>query len=66
LLNGLLVRALLPWLVPVLVAQQAASMQFGLLNHWALPLWFHVVITLLLLDLLVYWQHRLFHNMPLL
>jgi len=66
LLNGLMVRALLPWLVPVLVAQQAVSMQFGLFHHWAVPFWFQVLITLLLLDLLVYWQHRLFHNMPLL
>lgn len=66
LLNGLLVRSLLPWLVPVLVAQQAASMQFGLLNHWTLPFWLELLITLILLDLLVYWQHRLLHKVPLL
>lgn len=66
LFNGLLVRMLLPWLVPVLVAQQAALLQFGLLNIWALPFWLEMLITVVLLDLLVYWQHRLFHRIPLL
>jgi sterol desaturase/sphingolipid hydroxylase (fatty acid hydroxylase superfamily) len=64
--NGLLVRSLLPWLVPVLVAQQAMAMQFGLLNQWLLPLWLELVITILILDVLVYWQHRMFHRIPLL
>ena len=64
LLNGLLVRTLLPWLVPVLVAQQAMTMQVGLFNQWLLPFWLELLITLVLLDLLVYWQHRLFHRIP--
>lgn len=64
LLNGVIVRTLLPWLVPVLVAQQAAEMQFGLFSLWNLPFWFELLMTLVLLDCLVYWQHRLFHRVP--
>lgn len=66
LFNSVAVRLLLPWLVPVWVAQQTASVQFGLFSQWQLPLLIEVVITLLLLDLLIYWQHRLFHRVPLL
>lgn len=65
-LNSLLVRFLLPWLVPVLVAQHAQAGNFGLLNLWGLPFWLQLVISLLLLDLVIYWQHRLFHRIPLL
>jgi len=64
LLNGLMVRTLLPWLVPVLVAHQAFVSQFGLLNQWHLPFLFELLITLMALDLLIYWQHRLFHRLP--
>lgn len=66
LLNAFTVRLLLPWLVPVLVAQQAANAQVGLLNQWQMPLLFEFVLTLLLLDVLIYWQHRLFHRIPVL
>jgi len=64
LLNGVVVRTLLPWLVPVLVAQQAMTAQFGLLNQWDLPFLLELLMTLVALDLLIYWQHRLFHRVP--
>jgi len=64
LLNGVLVRTLLPWLVPVLIAHQAFVSQFGLFNIWNLPFLLEVLITLAVLDLLIYWQHRLFHQVP--
>jgi len=64
LLNGVLVRTLLPWLVPVLVAHQAFVSQLGLFNQWDLPFLLDVLITLVALDLLIYWQHRLFHRVP--
>lgn len=66
LLNTLIVRLLLPGFIPVLIAYQAASAQFGLLNQLSLPVVFELLVTLLLLDLLIYWQHRLFHRIPLL
>lgn len=65
-LDSLIVRFLLPWLVPVLVAQQALTMQIGLFNQLALPLWLEVIVVLVLLDLVIYWQHRFFHRVPIL
>lgn len=38
----------------------------GLFNLIKLPLWLPVIISVLLLDILIYWQHRLFHRVPLL
>ena len=37
--------------------------QFGLLNLTGLSLWPKMLISLLVLDLAIYWQHRLFHLM---
>ncbi len=38
----------------------------GLFNHLALATPVVVVLSFLLLDVLIYWQHRLFHKVPLL
>jgi sterol desaturase/sphingolipid hydroxylase (fatty acid hydroxylase superfamily) len=38
----------------------------GLFNLITLPSLVTVVISLLILDILIYWQHRLFHNVPIL
>jgi sterol desaturase/sphingolipid hydroxylase (fatty acid hydroxylase superfamily) len=40
--------------------------QWGILPYIGLPHWAKIAISLLLLDLLIYWQHRLFHRIPLL
>ena len=40
--------------------------QWGLFNIVELPGWLIVVLSLLILDMLIYWQHRLFHKIPLL
>lgn len=66
LFNGAVAWMLLPWIVPVLVAQQASVWHFGLFNWWDLPFLIEVLVTLVVLDLLIYWQHRLFHRIPLL
>ncbi|MGX9462266.1 sterol desaturase family protein [Shewanella sp. A14] len=42
------------------------QMQWGLLHAIDLPLWLDISISVLLLDMLIYWQHRLFHRIPLL
>jgi sterol desaturase/sphingolipid hydroxylase (fatty acid hydroxylase superfamily) len=47
-------------------AVYSSQQQWGLLHYTALPLWLNIGISLLLLDLLIYWQHRLFHRIPLL
>ncbi|MBQ4833803.1 sterol desaturase family protein [Pseudoalteromonas sp. MMG010] len=38
----------------------------GLFNQVALPPVAVVILSLLLLDVLIYWQHRLFHRLPIL
>ncbi|MGB5856013.1 MAG: sterol desaturase family protein [Oceanisphaera sp.] len=38
----------------------------GLFNHIALPSVIIIMLSLLLLDILIYWQHRLFHKIPML
>lgn len=47
-------------------AVYCSQQQWGLLYIAALPLWLTIGVSLLLLDLLIYWQHRLFHRIPLL
>ena len=37
---------------------------FGLFLWLQLPLWPAIILSLLLLDLTIYWQHRLFHAIP--
>ncbi|MCB5161593.1 sterol desaturase family protein [Marinomonas algarum] len=52
---------------PVLLSFVAYSNQgAGLLSHISLPFWALVLVSILLLDCLIYWQHRLFHTVPLL
>lgn len=38
----------------------------GLFNVFSLPNVIEVILSLLLLDILIYWQHRLFHKVPFL
>jgi sterol desaturase/sphingolipid hydroxylase (fatty acid hydroxylase superfamily) len=47
-------------------AVYTSQMQWGLLPAIDLPLWANISISVLLLDMLIYWQHRLFHRIPLL
>ena len=63
---GLLNRLMLS-VAPMMSAALVASERFdwALLNLLQVPLWASILITLLLLDALVYWQHRLFHMIPL-
>jgi len=64
LLYTLLIRLLFP-VVAVGMAVYASSQGWGLLNRVDLPLWLELIVGLLLLDMLIYWQHRLFHKIPL-
>ena len=63
LLNSLVVRALLPVAAvgTALIAEQNA---WGLLNHFTLPNWLAVVVTVFVLDLAIYLQHVMFHAVP--
>ncbi|PKG97973.1 sterol desaturase family protein [Paraglaciecola sp. MB-3u-78] len=43
----------------------AQSNHIGLWNHVSASVWLSIPISVLLFDCLIYWQHRLFHRIPL-
>ncbi|MEO5628296.1 MAG: sterol desaturase family protein [Thermomonas sp.] len=65
LLDTVLGRLVLPAGV-VGAAAWAQSRGLGLLNQFERPAWLEFAIALVLLDLAIYWQHRLLHAWPLL
>ncbi len=65
LLNSLLVRLIVPF-TAVGVALYAEQHQVGLWHILQLPYILSVVLSLLMLDLLIYLQHVIFHHVPLL
>lgn len=64
-LSGLLARFILP-LGLAGFAAYCTEQQWGLFQQSNLPTWLVITICLLLLDMMIYWQHRLFHKVPLL
>jgi sterol desaturase/sphingolipid hydroxylase (fatty acid hydroxylase superfamily) len=64
-LNTLLLRLLIP-IAAVSMAALAAIHGFGLFNILELNTWLAGLLSFLLLDLLIYFQHRLFHKYSLL
>jgi sterol desaturase/sphingolipid hydroxylase (fatty acid hydroxylase superfamily) len=63
--GNLFVRLVFP-LTAVSFAALAAERGWGLFNLLDLPFWAAFALSLLLLDLIIYLQHRLFHAVPLL
>lgn len=63
--NTLCVRLLVP-IAGVAAAVLAQQQQWGLLNQVVLPNWLELILFLLLFDLAIYFQHRVFHAVPLL
>ena len=49
---------------PVLAVQFALQNGDGMLTRLHLPMWALIAMSVLLLDMLVYWQHRLLHRIP--
>lgn len=64
-INTVLVRFALP-LAGVGAALLAQEKNWGLLNQFELPEYLATLSFLLLFDFSIYWQHRLFHKIPLL
>ena len=64
LLNTVVLRVAFPVLAVQFALQHTALNGGGLLLNLQLPLWALIAISVLLLDLLVYWQHRLMHHIP--
>jgi len=63
LVNSFLIRLILP-LATIGVAQYAQEHQMGLFHVLDVPPVLAFVLTLLLFDMAIYWQHRLFHVVP--
>lgn len=63
-LNSVLVRLVFP-VTAVGVAVFAGEQGWGLLELLAVPGWVRFLVAFVLLDLVIYLQHRLFHAVPL-
>ena len=61
-LGSLMIKLLIP-LTLIMVSE--FNQHFGLLHLLSLPLWLQIIISLILLDSIVYWQHRFFHRIPI-
>ena len=48
------------------LANIAQVNNFGLFNTWSVPFVAEVVLSIVILDMIIYFQHRLFHKIPIL
>jgi sterol desaturase/sphingolipid hydroxylase (fatty acid hydroxylase superfamily) len=64
LLGALVARLMIPTGLAA-IAIYAHNSQLGLWSHLSVSLWISVPISVLLFDCLIYWQHRLFHRIPM-
>ncbi len=62
-INTVLVRVIFP-VVPVALAALARTKGWGLLNQYDAPSWAEFIIALVLLDLVLYTRHFMFHLLP--
>ena len=62
-LNTVLLRAVFP-LTAVGFAAIAAEQGWGLFNVLELPGWLVMLLSVMVLDLVIYWQHVMFHALP--
>ncbi len=65
-ISSLILRFCLPLLVVTNIARIAAENQWGIFNQFAMHSYAVIIISIILLDCLIYWQHRLFHYVPML
>ena len=64
-LDGLLVRLVFP-VAAVGFALMVEDAGWGVLNWVRVPGWLAVLVAVLVLDLVIYWQHVVFHAVPVL
>lgn len=62
-LNPLTVRLIFP-VLPAGMALLAKQRQWGLFNNIGLPIWFETACCVILLDMIIYFQHVLLHATP--
>jgi sterol desaturase/sphingolipid hydroxylase (fatty acid hydroxylase superfamily) len=64
-LNPAVVHLVSP-IMPVGMALLAQKSGWGLLNNFALPYWLEIAVGVIVLDLIIYIQHVMFHAVPIL
>lgn len=64
-LSTLLIRVLIP-VIPTTAALFAAERGLGILHAFDPPHWVAVAVSVLVLDMVIYWQHVAFHRIPIL
>lgn len=64
-INQLFMRLVLP-VSAIALASQLSERNWGLLGIYQWPVWIELVVGILILDLAIYLQHRLFHSVPVL
>ena len=62
-LDTALVRLVFP-AAAVGIAAEVGSLGWGVFNALAWPFWVEVLLAVVLLDLVIYWQHVVFHAVP--
>ncbi|GGN16499.1 MULTISPECIES: sterol desaturase family protein [Marinomonas] len=62
-IGALCVRVVQPVLLSIVAVM---NQDVGVLSVFELPFWLIVLLSILLLDCLIYWQHRLFHRVSFL
>jgi len=63
-LNSIATRLILPF-TAASIAIYAEQNQIGLLNFLSIPLWLAVIVSIVLLDLIIYAQHLASHHFPI-
>ncbi len=62
-IDTLAIRLLFP-IIAVGTALWAQTQGWGVLNVIAIPGWMSVLLAIIILDMMIYWQHVAFHRMP--
>ena len=63
--NTIFLRLLIP-IAGMGAALFAAERNWGLFNQVELPIWLSTIVFLVFFDMTIYWQHRLYHMVPVL
>jgi sterol desaturase/sphingolipid hydroxylase (fatty acid hydroxylase superfamily) len=63
-IDNFIMRLILP-LFAIEMAFLAQKLNWGIFNRYELPYWINLILTIIMLDLIIYLQHVMFHAVPL-
>ena len=63
-IDTLVVRIAIP-IIAMGLAATATSKGWGLFNNLDWPVWLEIIFAMIILDMLIYWQHVAFHYVPI-